>query len=67
MGSAYAGFQEDEMGSIEKGKLADMVIWDRDFYTVAPDKMRDMRAEMTILGGKIVYRHHGTGRKGANS
>jgi predicted amidohydrolase YtcJ len=56
MGSAYAGFQENEIGSIEKGKLADMVIWDRDFYTVPPDKIKDVKAEMTILGGKIVYR-----------
>ena len=56
MGSAYAGFQENEIGSIEKGKLADMVIWDRDFYTVPPDKIKDVKAEMTILRGEIVYR-----------
>ena len=60
MGSAYAGFQENEIGSIEKGKLADMVIWDRDFYTVPPDKIKDVKAEMTILGGKIVYRYNET-------
>ncbi len=60
MGSAYAGFQEHEIGSIEKGKLADMVIWDKDFYTVPSDKIKDVKAEMTILGGKIVYRCNAT-------
>jgi predicted amidohydrolase YtcJ len=61
MGSAYAGFQEHEIGSIEKGKLADMVIWDRDFYTVPSNEIKDVKAEMTILGGKIVFRRHQTG------
>ena len=56
MGGAYAGFQEKEIGSIEKGKEADMVVWDKDFYTIPPDEIRDVRAEVTMLGGKIVYK-----------
>jgi predicted amidohydrolase YtcJ len=56
MGSAYAGFQEKEIGSIEKGKLANMVVWSRDFYTIPPVEIRDVKAELTMLKGKIVYK-----------
>jgi len=55
MGSAYSGFQEKEIGSIEKGKLADMVVWNRDFYTIPKDEIKDVKAVLTIVGGKIVH------------
>jgi predicted amidohydrolase YtcJ len=55
MGSAYAGFQEKEIGSIEKGKLADLVVWDKDIYAVQVDEIRDLKAEATIVGGKVIY------------
>lgn len=55
MGSAYSGFQEGELGSIEKGKLADMAVWDRDFYSVSPDQIKDVKPILTIVGGKIVH------------
>ncbi len=55
MGSAYAAFQEKDVGSLEKGKLADLVVWDRNFYTVPTDQVRDAKAELTMVGGKIVY------------
>lgn len=55
MGSAYAAFQEREIGSIERGKLADLVIWDKDIYAVKVDEIRDLKAEATIVGGKVVY------------
>lgn len=54
-GSAYAGFQEKEIGSLETGKLADMVIWDRDFYSISTDEIKDVKVLMTFVGGKIVY------------
>ena len=56
MGGAYAAFQDREMGSIEKGKLADLVVWDKDFLTVPTKAIKDVKAEGTILGGKIVYK-----------
>ena len=62
MGGAYAGFQEKEIGSIEKGKEADMVVWDRDFYTIPQDEIRHAKAEMTMVGGKIVHRSEETTR-----
>jgi len=55
MGSAYSGFQEKEIGSIEKGKLADMVVWNHDFYTIPKDEIKDVKAVLTIVGGKIVH------------
>lgn len=55
MGSAYAGFQEKEIGSLEKGKRADMVVWDRDFYTVSADTIKEAKALMTFVNGKIVH------------
>jgi predicted amidohydrolase YtcJ len=56
MGGAYAGSQEKEIGSIEKGKQADMVVWDKDFYTIPQDEIRNVKAELTMVGGKIVHR-----------
>jgi len=55
MGSAYAAFQEKELGSIEKGKLADMAVWNHDFYTIPKDQIKDVKAILTIVGGKIVH------------
>ena len=56
MGSAYAAFQECDLGSLEKGKLADMVVWDRDFLTVPTEQIRDAKALVTIVEGKVVFR-----------
>ncbi len=60
MGSAYAGFQEKEIGSIEIGKFADMAVWDRDYYSVSTDEIKDVKAVMTFMGGKIVYEKKGS-------
>jgi predicted amidohydrolase YtcJ len=55
MGSAYAEFQEKEKGSIRAGKLADMVLLSDDIFSVTPEKIRDVKVEKTILGGKIIW------------
>lgn len=55
MGSAYAAFQEKEIGSIEKGKKADIAVWDRNFYTIPTDEIKDAKALLTVVGGKVVY------------
>ena len=55
MGSAYAEFQEKEKGSITPGKLADMVLLSDDLFSVAPEKIRDVKVLQTIVGGKIVW------------
>jgi predicted amidohydrolase YtcJ len=60
MGSAYSGFQEREIGSIEIGKFADMSVWDRDYYSVSKDEIKDVKAVMTFVGGKSVYEKRGS-------
>jgi predicted amidohydrolase YtcJ len=55
MGSAYAEFQDKEKGSITPGKLADMVILSDDLFSIDPVKIRDVKVEKTILGGKVIY------------
>jgi predicted amidohydrolase YtcJ len=52
---AYHTFEEDIKGSIEPGKLADMIIIDRDILTCPEDDIRDTKVLRTILGGKTVY------------
>ena len=55
MGSAYAEFQEKDKGSITPGKLADLVILSDDLFAIDPVKIRDVKVEKTILGGKVIY------------
>jgi predicted amidohydrolase YtcJ len=52
---AYASFEEDIKGSIEPGKLADMVVLDRDILAIPQEELKEMKALMTIVGGEIVY------------
>jgi predicted amidohydrolase YtcJ len=53
--NAYLLFREAELGSIEPGKLADMVVLDRDYLTVPLDAIRDIAPVMTIMDGRVVY------------
>jgi predicted amidohydrolase YtcJ len=53
--NAYFVFQEDNLGSIQAGKLADLVVVDRDYLTVPADQIKDIQAVLTMVGGRIVY------------
>ncbi len=53
--SAYAAFDEKIKGSITPGKLADMVVLDRDIMTIPSDEIRDATVVYTIVDGRIVY------------
>jgi predicted amidohydrolase YtcJ len=46
---------EDKIGSIEPGKLADVAVLDRDYFTVPEAQIKNIRSAMTIVGGKIVH------------
>jgi predicted amidohydrolase YtcJ len=48
---------EAERGSIEVGKLADLAVLSQDILAVPPDAIRDTKALMTVVGGKVVYRN----------
>ncbi len=53
--NAYLTFEEEEKGSLEKGKLADFIVLDRDILTCPVDEIRNIQVEQTYLGGKQVY------------
>ena len=52
---AYLTFDETKKGSLEAGKYADLAVLSADPLTVAEDKLADMTAQMTMVGGKIVH------------
>ena len=53
--SAYANWQEDYLGSIEIGKLADLVVLSGDILSVPHDQIAQLEVVMTIVDGEIVY------------
>jgi hypothetical protein len=55
MNGAYLSKEEDLKGSIEVGKLADMIVLDRDMLTIPHDEIKDVKVLTTIVNGKIVY------------
>ncbi len=52
---AYSTFEEDIKGTIDIGKLADLVVLDKNILETNPDEIKNVKVEMTILGGRIVY------------
>ena len=52
---AYASFNENDMGSIETGKFADLALWSSPLPGSAPEKLLENECLMTMVGGKIVY------------
>jgi hypothetical protein len=54
--AAHTMFLDDRVGSIEIGKDADLAVWDRDPYTVPAAALKDMKAELTLLAGRVVHR-----------
>jgi predicted amidohydrolase YtcJ len=56
LNSAYAAFQEDILGSLETGKLADITVLSRDILTVPEDEILKTEVLYTIVGGKVLYK-----------
>ncbi|VAX24712.1 hypothetical protein MNBD_IGNAVI01-974, partial [hydrothermal vent metagenome] len=54
--AAYAGFQEDKVGSIEVDKIADMVVLSENIFEINPEEIKNVKVEMTIFDGEIVYK-----------
>jgi predicted amidohydrolase YtcJ len=61
VGAAWYCNREDDLGSIEKGKLADLVVLDRDYFRVSDADLRNIRPILTVVDGKVV---HDTGALG---
>jgi predicted amidohydrolase YtcJ len=53
--NSYFLFQEDNLGSIAPGKLADLVVLDRDYLTIPADQIKDIQPVLTMVGGKVVW------------
>jgi len=53
--NAYLVFQENNLGAIQPGKLADLLVLDRDYLTIPPDDIKNIKPVMTMVGGKLVY------------
>jgi len=53
--SAYAGFEEARKGSLEPGKLADLVVLSDDPFEIPVDALKDVQVQTTIVGGRVVH------------
>jgi hypothetical protein len=56
LNAAFAEFSEHLKGSLEEGKLADIVILDRNLFDVSPEKLLETKVLMTVLDGEVVYK-----------
>lgn len=53
--AAYYSGDEKKLGTIEPGKLADLVVLDKDYLTVPEDDISEIKVMMTLIGGKVIY------------
>jgi len=62
--AAYASFRESDTGTIQRGKLADFVILDRDLTRIAADTIADARVLTTVVGGRVVFDSSSRAKRG---
>jgi predicted amidohydrolase YtcJ len=55
LGAAFAGRREKTEGSLEKGKLADLIIVSQNIFEIDPHKISETKVRTTIVGGQVVY------------
>lgn len=55
IGGAYASYDERVRGTIRNGKYADLVVLDRDIFAIPAEEIKDVKVEMTVLNGQVVY------------
>jgi predicted amidohydrolase YtcJ len=53
--NAYGSFLENEMGTIEAGKYADLVVLSDDIFTIDPVEIERVQVEMTLVEGEVVF------------
>ncbi|PEK98866.1 amidohydrolase [Bacillus sp. AFS017336] len=58
-GSAYGTFREDELGSLEVGKLADIVVLEQNLFEIPEEDIPNVKVRLTIVDGKVVFDHAG--------
>ena len=52
---AWNSFEEDKKGRLLPGYYADLAVLSDDIFTICPDAIKDIKVQMTMVGGKIVY------------
>jgi hypothetical protein len=55
LGSAYGNFLNEDTGSIEVGKLADLIVIDRNLFNIPASEISEARVMLTLFGGEIVF------------
>ena len=55
MANAWFNFEENDMGSIEPGKLADLVVLDKPYLEVSDEELKRMHPLLTMVGGRVVH------------
>ena len=58
--AAWSLFLDDQVGSLETGKRADLVVYDRDPMTVPAENIPDVRVDLTLVDGRVAYRREGS-------
>ncbi|MBL3640951.1 amidohydrolase [Bacillus sp. RHFB] len=56
-GSAYGAFRDEELGTLEAGKLADIIVLERNLFQVPVEEIPDTKVLLTIVDGKVVFEH----------
>ena len=58
-GPAYGSFREQELGTLEAGKLADIVVLERNLFDIPAEEIPETKVQVTMIDGKVVYDHAG--------
>jgi predicted amidohydrolase YtcJ len=53
--AAFVGFEEHRLGTLEPGKLADVAVLGRDPLTIAPQELKDVPVDLTLVQGKMAH------------
>jgi hypothetical protein len=53
--ASWVGFEENDKGTLEVGKLADIAVLAQDPFAIQPEKIRELKVEMTLVGGAVKF------------
>ena len=53
--ASWVGFEENEKGTLEVGKLGDIAVLTEDPFEIQPERIKDIKVEMTLVGGEVKY------------
>jgi hypothetical protein len=53
--ASWVGFEENDKGTLQVGKLADIAVLGEDPFEIQPERIKDLKVEMTLVGGEVKY------------